>query len=136
MKFRGAKRSIVHVDLTPMIDVTFMLLIFFLVTAQMAAHTRGEVRLPVQVGEPAAARDTGMLVMVRADGSLSVGEARVDAAQLTELARKTVASGMERPPVVRADRDAPAAALNLVARALQAGGIPSFQLATQHEAAP
>jgi biopolymer transport protein ExbD len=36
--------------------------------------------------------------------------------------------------VVRADRAAPAAALNAVARALQAGGAPAFRLATEAEA--
>ena len=117
-----------------MIDVTFLLLIFFLVTAQMAQRGRGEVRLPVQPGEPASkAEASGLVVLVQADGSVTVGDARVQPERLTQLAREAAARTAGTPPVVRADRAAPAAALNAVARALQAGGAPAFRLATESE---
>lgn len=137
MRFGGPRRPMAELDMTPMIDVTFLLLIFFLVTAQMAARSRGEVRLPVQPGEHEdRSSQAGLVVIVRGDGSLIVGDVEVDGAGVTELARRAVARGATKAPVVRADRDAPAAALNAVALALRAGGCGTFQLATQREGAP
>jgi biopolymer transport protein ExbD len=135
LKFRTAKRRDCAPDMTPMIDVTFLLLIFFLVTAQMAQRGRGEVRLPVQPGEPASkAEASGLVVLVQADGTVMVGDARVQPERLAQLAREATARTGGTPPVVRADRAAPTAALNAVARALQAGGAPAFRLATESEA--
>jgi biopolymer transport protein ExbD len=137
MKFGGPRRPLLELDMTPMIDVTFLLLIFFLVTAQMAARTRGEVRLPVESGEQEdRASQAGLVVIVRADGSMLVGDAEADTNVITELAKRAVARGVSKAPVVRADRDAPVAALNAVATALRAGGAGAFQLATQRESAP
>jgi biopolymer transport protein ExbD len=126
-----------ELDMTPMIDVTFLLLIFFLVTAQMAARSRGELRLPVQAGErEERGSRAGLVVLVRGDGTLLVGDAAVDTRTITEMARRAVARGVAKAPVVRADRDAPVAALNAVALALRAGGAGAFQLATEREGAP
>ncbi len=117
-----------------MIDVTFLLLIFFLVTAQMAQRGRGEVRLPVEPGEVVTnASAVGLVVLVQADGSVMVGDTRVQPSRLTEMARLAVARTGGVPPVVRADRAAPASALNGVARSLQAGGATAFRLATEAE---
>ena len=41
MRFATRRRGVLELDMTPMIDVTFLLLIFFLVTAQMAQRSRG-----------------------------------------------------------------------------------------------
>jgi len=126
-----------ELDMTPMIDVTFLLLIFFLVTAQMAARSRGEVRLPVELGEREdRSSQAGLVVIVRGNGTMLVGDAEIDTAGITELARRAVARGAQKAPVVRADRDAPAAAVNAVAMALRAGGCAAFQLATQREGSP
>jgi len=137
MRFGGPRRPMAELDMTPMIDVTFLLLIFFLVTAQMAARSRGEVRLPVEQGEREdRASQAGLVVIVRGNGTMLVGDAEIDTSGITELARRAVARGAQKAPVVRADRDAPAAAVNAVATALRAGGCAAFQLATQREGAP
>ena len=136
MKFASRRRGVLELDMTPMIDVTFLLLIFFLVTAQMAQRSRGEVRLPVEPGEAAARADAaGLVVLMRRDGSMLVGDAPVGLDQVAELARRACGRGSSATPVVRADRDAPASALNALSRALQSGGMPAFRLATMQEQA-
>ena len=53
MQFRNSRNTIrtVAIDMTPMIDIVFQLLIFFLVTAQMAQQTRATLDLPKEKGE-------------------------------------------------------------------------------------
>ena len=53
MKFvtaRERSRSL-HIEITPMIDVVFLLIIFFMTTAQFARMTRAELSLPVEPGD-------------------------------------------------------------------------------------
>ena len=50
---RGLDRSL-HINLTPMIDVVFLLLIFFVLIAQFSSRQRAQVQLPRP--EPSAAK--------------------------------------------------------------------------------
>jgi len=137
MRFASRRRGVLELDMTPMIDVTFLLLIFFLVTAQMAARARSGVQLPVEPGESRLqAGEEGLVVVVEADGLVRVGERVVTPETLVELARQAVGRGSGAPPVVRADRAAPAAALNAVTRSLRQGGASGFRLATESGGSP
>ena len=106
MRFRAPSRRLAEPDMTPMIDVTFLLLIFFLVTAQMAAKSRSGVRLPVEPGESRLeASAAGFVVVVDADGTVRVGDRAVTPETLAGLAREASSRGNSVVPVVRADLD-------------------------------
>lgn len=101
----------------PMINLVFLMLIFFLMTAQIAPPERIAVTEPrVRADEtidPAAPR-----LFLRADGALAFGDARGEAA-IPALA--AALQGVETAVTLHADRAASAAA---VARALSdLGGI-------------
>jgi biopolymer transport protein ExbD len=57
VKFGWARqrRDSITVDITPMIDVVFLLIIFFMTTAQYALLTRTELNLPKEKGESISA---------------------------------------------------------------------------------
>jgi biopolymer transport protein ExbD len=119
-------------DMTAMIDIVFQLLIFFLTTAQLAAISRADIRLPGQRGEedPERAR-SGLVVNVDASGRFVTPEGEMDAAALERSAREAVARGGAEAvrPLVRADRAAPAAKLNEALHALRKGGVAQVRLA-------
>ena len=61
--------------MTPMIDIVFQLLIFFLVTSQMAEQTRTELDLPREKGEESVEQaQAGITINVRPDGSVVVSD--------------------------------------------------------------
>ena len=53
MNFRSRDKQerLLPVDMTPMIDIVFQLLIFFLTTAQLAQFSRAAMDLPQEAGE-------------------------------------------------------------------------------------
>lgn len=61
--------SDVEVGLTPLIDVVFQLLVFFMLTSTFAAPAL-ELVLPQLSGEPAAPEDTALLVEISEEGSI------------------------------------------------------------------
>ncbi len=52
MKFRRQRRDELGINLTPLIDVVFLLLIFFMVSTSFTTQTQLSVSLPEAKGEP------------------------------------------------------------------------------------
>ena len=138
MKFSrsGSRPKSMLLDMTPMIDIVFLLLIFFLTTAQLARESRAELDLPEERGEQ---RDdverAGLIISVLATGELMQGDRIITVSELEELAIAQVVGGRDENgrlirPLVRADRNAPAERLNEVFNALRRAGTGSARLAT------
>lgn len=122
-------------DMTPMIDIVFLLLIFFLTTAQLARNSRADIDLPEERGEQREQIErAGLIVNVLADGSIVEGERTISIEELEIFALSQVvmqeSNGQPIRPLVRADRNAPAERLNQVFETLRRAGIRSARLAT------
>ena len=131
---RSSNRSVV-VDMTPMIDIVFQLLIFFLVTAQMAQQTRAQLDLPKEKGEEEKQQDiAGLTVNVLADGSIVVNDQTVSLEALDRMIDEAigVAGGPDKlKPLIRADRKADSTRLNEVFNRLSGRGLSAIRLATE-----
>jgi biopolymer transport protein ExbD len=132
---RSASRDhVALIDLTPMIDVVFLLIVFFMTTAQFASMSKERLELPEQEGEAASAPDAGTVVNLRASGELVVSG---DTLTLEALLRRVAAdiakagSAEELDLLIRADRGASAAHLNDLAEGLAARGVTRWRLATE-----
>ncbi|MDG2021731.1 MAG: biopolymer transporter ExbD [Phycisphaerales bacterium] len=133
---RNKQDRLLPVDMTPMIDIVFQLLIFFLTTAQLAQFSRAEMDLPQEAGEQTeAAEEAGIIVNLLADGTIQIAGERLDDAAFAVMAEELV---LDHPgeelarlrPLVRADRNAAAARLNRVLEILQSAGVPAVRIAT------
>ena len=71
MNFRQLRRPEVSINLTPLIDVVFLLLIFFMVSTSFSDLTQLVVDLPEAEGAPASA-DTAVLLVVDAAGKMTM----------------------------------------------------------------
>jgi len=132
---RSASREhVALIDLTPMIDVVFLLIVFFMTTAQFASMSKERLELPEQQGEESAAAEAGTVVNIRATGEYVVSG---DSLTLETLLRRVAAdiaragSPEDLDLLVRADRGADAALLNDLAEGLAARGVSSWRLATE-----
>lgn len=128
------RRRLLAFDLTPMIDVTLQLIIFFLLTSQFTQASRTEVDLPVQPGEAQARPpDAPIFIDITADGVYHVDGRPVGLERLAQVvARRLRAATPDRPPefIVRADRAARAAVVNDLAARLTQMGVRGWKLAT------
>ena len=137
MRFGGRKprERQLPLDMTPMIDIVFQLLIFFLVTAQLSQYSRADLDLPQEAGEKTdAAAEAGLIINVLADGTFEIASAEVSIEEIQglarDLARDSESKGEVARPLVRADRNAPTASLNKILSTLQKAGIPAVRIAT------
>ena len=72
MNFRYARRPDVSINLTPLIDVVFLLLIFFMVSTSFSELTQLTVNLPEADGARAT-DEIGLVVVIDSAGNVTVG---------------------------------------------------------------
>lgn len=135
----GTRPRIPDVDLTSMIDVVFLLIVFFMTTAQFARMTKADVNLPDEPGEQRAGEEEGALIVnIVARGEIIVGRQTVSYDQLMRMvaaeARRSGPGGLDL--VVRADQTLDARLVNRVAEGLADLGVRSWRLATSPTEAP
>lgn len=126
MKFRRQRRDEVGVNLTPLIDIVFLLLIFFMVSTTFTRETQLSIDLPEASGQPQEASDDRIEILIDEGGSYRVnGQALVDARLRTLQAAiyKISAGDTTLPMVITADAQA---AHESVVRAMDAAGQMGF----------
>jgi len=102
VNFRRQKLEEVSVNLTPLIDVVFLLLIFFMVSTTFTKESRLSLELPEATGEPAAQETMPLEIVVDAQGQYMVNEFTVVDPSRKGLmaALEQVAQGDTSQPVV------------------------------------
>ena len=108
MNFRQLRRPEVSINLTPLIDVVFLLLIFFMVSTSFSELTRLVVDLPEAEGAPASTNTT-LLLAVDVEGNMTLDGAPVpnDARGLSEALRQRLSGNTDSPVTLSADAMTP-----------------------------
>ena len=112
MKFRRKPRENVEIGLAPLIDVVFILLLFFVVTTTFTRETQLKIDLPeADSATPVQETELKQLeIMIAADGSYSLnGQSLVksDLATLSSALQKESAGDSSLPLVISADARTP-----------------------------
>ncbi|MFC6672488.1 ExbD/TolR family protein [Marinobacterium aestuariivivens] len=110
MKFERRRQEEVSVNLTPLIDVVFLLLIFFMVSTTFTRETHLEVDLPQAQGEPGEASRDLIEVLIGADGQYSInGRALVNDRPdtLRKALQQSAGDNRDQPLLITADGTTP-----------------------------
>jgi len=124
MKFGISPRRPRSENIVPMINVVFLLLIFFLMTAEIAPRPPFEITPPeAGPGQPAEGED---ILYVSQAGRLAYADASGEAVFAMLAARPTGAA----PLMLRADAGVPAARIAALLPRLAAAGVRTVDLVT------
>jgi biopolymer transport protein ExbD len=126
VKFRRQRREEVGVNLTPLIDVVFLLLIFFMVSTTFTRETQLSIDLPEAKGEVSDSPERLVEILIDEVGSYRVnGQKLVDSRLRTLQAAiyKIAAGDTTLPMVITADAQA---SHQSVVRAMDAAGQMGF----------
>jgi biopolymer transport protein ExbD len=127
VQFRRQSTEDESINLTPLIDVVFLLLIFFMVSTTFTKETHLEIDLPEASVEPVTTTSTEVIdLVVQANGSYVVnGKALVNQQEVTlRRALTTVAAGdTDTPLTITADANTSHQA---VVRAMDVAGQVGF----------
>ena len=108
MNFRQLRRPEVSINLTPLIDVVFLLLIFFMVSTSFSELTQLVVDLPEAEGTPASA-NTSVLLVVDVAGNMTLDGEPVpnDARGLSAAMGERLRGNTDIPVTLSADAMTP-----------------------------
>ena len=110
LKFRRKQPEEVSVNLTPLIDVVFLLLIFFMVSTTFTKETHLEINLPEAEGEVVESQTDSIEVTISVEGDFSVNGQVLLNSQPDTLRRAIMdQAGDDRklPFVISADANTP-----------------------------
>ena len=91
-----------NVDLTPMLDVVFIMLIFFIVTATFVKETGVEVNRP-QANTAEQKNNPSVLIAIRDDNSIWIDQRRIDIRSVRANIERLHAENPEGGVVIQAD---------------------------------
>jgi biopolymer transport protein ExbD len=135
VRFRRTQRRSSGINLTPLIDVVFLLLIFFMVSTTFTRETRLSVELPEADGQAATEELPRQLeVLVDREGSYAVnGDLLVNRKIETIMSALELASRADKsmPITIIADAEAPHRAVVSVMDAAGRLGFSQLSIATQ-----
>jgi biopolymer transport protein ExbD len=136
---RPKRRVGVAIDMTPMVDVAFLLLIFFMTTTSFKPPEEVVIQLPVSHAEYKVPDSDVLILTITKDSQLfsQVGTsdpmAPLDATQVGNLIRTERMRNTRLRVVVKADRDCPYGAMEDMMNALQEARATRFVLMTEGE---
>lgn len=136
MKFKRQRSQEVSVDLTPLIDVVFLLLIFFMVSTTFTRESHLKVDLPEANGEVSEAQAKQVDVVITAEGQYAVNDRPLvnNQRETLQKAVQDVSGGdAQLPFIITADAQTPH---EYVVRAMDVAGRLGFvklSITTQRE---
>lgn len=108
MRFRRQRRDELAINLTPLIDVVFLLLIFFMVSTSFTSETQLAVSLPEAEGTPATNNTSRLELMIGSDGSFRLNGVELEPrhSALRQALRDTAGDRRDMLLTIAADGDA------------------------------
>lgn len=121
--------------LTPMIDMVFLTLIFFMVNATLSINPAIRVELP-RARTSLGALSEEIVVSVRADGGLHIGERQVAPTDFAMELRREMARAGKRSILLQADKSITYETLVEVMDQAKLAGVGRISLATARKLSP
>lgn len=102
---KGRPRRTAEINLIPMIDMLFFLLVFFVLTSSFTSETGIDINKPKASSSKALPRQP-LLIGVTKDGAIHVNESPVSLKALGTVLKQYMSQDPDRAVVIVADRDA------------------------------
>ncbi|GAB3381486.1 biopolymer transporter ExbD [Spongiibacter taiwanensis] len=134
MKFRRQRIEDGGINLTPLIDVVFLLLIFFMVSTTFTKESRLQIELPTATGEPPPEERMALEIVVDSQGQYRINEKALQGRDIDALmaAIERLAEGdTDMPVMITADANSPHQAVVTAMDAAGRLGFSRLSLTTQ-----
>lgn len=138
MKLHNSKKRELTVNITPLIDVVFLLLIFFMVSTSFTRETQIELELPKATGEQLEVAGNVIEISIDPEGNFYVNKRPLINAQIETLKRairKQSEGDNSLPLIISADAKAPYQAVVAAMDAAGQEGFSNLKMATRRPVA-
>ena len=118
------------IDITPMLDVVFIMLIFFIVTATFVKEAGIDVNRP-DAATAVKQEKANILIAINAKNEIWIDQRRVDIRSVRPNIERLHAENPQGSVVIQADKDSTTETLIKVMDAARSAGVFNIAIATQ-----
>lgn len=118
------------IDLTPMLDVVFIMLIFFIVTATFIKETGVEVNRP-EATTWVEKKSASILIAVNDSNEIWIDKNRVDPRGVRQVIERLLAENPKGTVVIQADNDAEVELIVEITNAARQAGVDNVAVSTK-----
>lgn len=129
---RRDSRQDSEIDLTPMLDIVFILLIFFIVTAVFIREPGVEVDRP-DAETDIRQKNIAILIAVTADNEIWIDKQVIDERAVRTVVEQLRAENPKGPVVIQADGEADTGVVMAVQEQAGLAGAPEISVATLND---
>jgi biopolymer transport protein ExbD len=126
------KQKDMGIDMGPLMDIVFILLIFFVVTSSFTRETGVDVTKP-QAQSASQLEKENLLIAITREGTIHINERQVDLASLQDILKQSLAKTPDREAVIIADKGSETGVLVQVIDACNLSGVKKVSIAAQAE---
>lgn len=130
MQFKDRKRHQVVINITSLIDVCFLLLIFLMVSSTFVEQPGMKLELP-EAKTATTERISELVLEVKADGTLMVNQEATELATLGEKLKQLLPKLEEKTLILKADRLVPHGTIVEIMDQAKLNGVEKLVIATQ-----
>lgn len=131
MKFPHLNKKSASFNLTPLIDVVFLLLIFFMLTTTFV-NLENRIKIDLPTGDFAAAEPSeNIIVTITENNTIYLNGKLIDPLKLTESVAAEIKDELEKIVILEADKNVLHGKVIRVMDLLKKGGAERIAIATQ-----
>ncbi|MBU3068945.1 biopolymer transporter ExbD [Aestuariicella sp. G3-2] len=127
---KAAEEEAQAIDLTPMLDVVFIMLIFFIVTASFIKEAGIEIDRP-EATTAMLKKNANILIAVSSSNEVWIDKSRVDIRSVKGSIERLHAENPKGAVVIQADDDSNIETLTKVAEAAREAGVLDVSVSTE-----
>lgn len=132
MKKRHFHEDEAEINITPMLDVVFIMLIFFIVTTSFVKETGVDISRPSN-SNAKQVKKGNILVAIKDDGAIWINKQEVDLRAVRSRVEKMHAENPEASAVIIADRGSRTGDLVQVMDQIKSAGVQSISIAAEKD---
>ncbi len=132
MKKRHFHEDEAEINITPMLDVVFIMLIFFIVTTSFVKETGVDISRPSN-SNAKQVKKGNILVAIKDDGAIWINKQEVDLRAVRSRVEKMHAENPEASAVIIADRGSRTGDLVQVMDQIKSAGVESISIAAEKD---
>ncbi|MEE8059742.1 MAG: biopolymer transporter ExbD [Pseudomonadales bacterium] len=121
-----------EIDLTPMLDVVFIMLIFFIVTASFIKEAGIEVNRP-EASTTTKKKNVNILVAISATNEIWMDQRRIDSRAVRSVIERLHAENPKGAVVIQADKESNTETVVGVIDSARSAGVYDVSLATEND---
>jgi biopolymer transport protein ExbD len=134
MEIERRKRRHSHIDIAPLVDVVFLLLLFFMLTFNMAIDQAIMIRLPKSETSDIQA-GSRIVVAISSEGDVFIQDRKIDITAISAVTRHQPGWSPDTPVNIRADQGVSLGLLVRVIDGVKNAGSRQFNVVTERQEA-